>query len=135
MLFILVPLFIEIDFVLHVWLGEYPAYAPTFLRIILIQSVVQTISRPIVMMIHAVGKMKLANITSGGALLMILPVRYILLKLGASPVTVFIVNVIPWFIETLFDLLCLKKYIGLSLLPFYKSVYCKIGRASCRERV
>ena len=57
---------------------------------------------------------------------MILPVSYILLKLGASPVTVFIVNVIPWFIETLFDLLCLKKYIGLSLLPFYKSVYCRV---------
>ena len=35
-------------------------------------------------------------------------------------------NVIPWFIETLFDLLCLKKYIGLSLLPFYKSVYCRV---------
>lgn len=126
LLFILVPLFIEIDFVLHVWLGEYPAYAPIFLRVILIQSVVQTISRPIVMMIHAVGKMKLANITSGGALLMILPVSYVLLKLGASPVTVFMVNVIPWFIETLFDLLCLKKYIGLSLLPFYKSVYCRV---------
>ena len=78
------------------------------------------------MMIHAVGKMKLANITSGGALLMILPVSYVLLKLGASPVTVFMVNVIPWFIETLFDLLCLKKYIGLSLLPFYKSVYCRV---------
>ncbi len=38
LLFILVPLFIELEFVLHIWLGEYPAYAPTFLRIILIQS-------------------------------------------------------------------------------------------------
>jgi len=54
LLFILVPLFIEIDFVLHVWLGEYPAYAPIFLRIILIQSVIQTMTRPVVMMIHAV---------------------------------------------------------------------------------
>ncbi len=73
-------------------------------------------TRPVVMMIHAVGKMKLVNLTSGGALLMILPVSYVLLKLGASPVTVFMVNVIPWFLETFFDLLCLKKYIGLSPL-------------------
>ena len=126
LLFILVPLFIELEFVLHIWLGEYPAYAPIFLRIILIQSVIQTMTRPVVMMIHAVGKMKLVNLTSGGALLMILPVSYVLLKLGASPVTVFMVNVIPWFLETFFDLLCLKKYIGLSLLPFYKSVYCRV---------
>ena len=126
LLFLLVPLFIEIDFVLHVWLGEYPAYAPIFLRIILIQSVVQTMTRPIVMMIHAVGKMKLANLTAGSALLLILPVSYVLLKLGASPVTVFMVNVVPWFLETVFDLLCLKKYIGMPPLAFYKSVYCRV---------
>lgn len=126
LLFILVPLFVEIEFVLKIWLGEYPAYAPIFLRIILLQSVVQTMTRPVVMMIHAVGKMKLVNLTAGGALLMILPVSYILLKLGASPVTVFMVNVIPWFLETLFELLCLKKYIGLSPLAFYKSVYGRV---------
>lgn len=126
LLFLLVPVFLEIDFVLKVWLGEYPAYAPIFLRIILLQSVVQTMTRPVVMMIHAVGKMKLVNLTAGGALLMILPVSYVLLKLGASPVTVFMVNVIPWFLETFFELLCLKKYIGLSPWTFYKSVYGRV---------
>ena len=126
LLFLLVPIFLEIDFVLKVWLGEFPDYAPIFLRIILLQSVVQTMTRPVVMMIHAVGKMKLVNLTSGGALLMILPVSYVLLKLGASPVTVFMVNVIPWFLETFFELLCLKKYIGLSPWSFYKSVYGRV---------
>lgn len=126
LLFLLVPVFLEIDFVLKVWLGEYPAYAPIFLRIILLQSVVQTMTRPVVMMIHAVGKMKLVNLTAGGALLMILPVSYVLLKLGASPVTIFMVNVIPWFLETFFELLCLKKYIGLSPWAFYKSVYGRV---------
>lgn len=126
LLFLLVPIFLEIDFVLKVWLGEYPAYAPIFLRIILLQSVVQTMTRPVVMMIHAVGKMKLVNLTAGGALLMILPVSYVFLKLDASPVTVFMVNVIPWFLETFFELLCLKKYIGLSPLAFYKSVYGRV---------
>lgn len=126
LLFLLVPIFLEIDFVLKVWLGEYPAYAPIFLRIILLQSVVQTMTRPVVMMIHAVGKMKLVNLTAGGALLMILPVSYVFLKLDASPVTVFMVNVIPWFLETFFELLCLKKYISLSPLAFYKSVYGRV---------
>lgn len=126
LLFLLVPLFVEIEFVLKVWLGEYPAYTPTFLRIILLQSVIQTMSRPVVMMIHAVGKMKLVNLTAGGALLMILPVSYVLLKLGASPVTIFVVNLTPWFLETLFELLCLKKYIHLSPRSFYLSVYGRV---------
>lgn len=123
LLLIAVPLFIEIEFVLKLWLGEYPDYTPVFLRIIIIQSLVQTINRPVVMAIHAVGRMKAVNLTSGTALLLILPVTYILLKLGASPVTVFWVNVIPWLIELFFELYWLNKYINFPFMGFYRKVY------------
>ena len=122
-LLIAVPLFIEIEFVLKIWLGDYPDYTPIFLRIIIIQSLVQTITRPVVMAIHAVGRMKSVNLTSGTALLLILPVTYILLKLGASPVTVFWVNVIPWLIELFFELYWLNKYISFPFMGFYRKVY------------
>lgn len=123
LLLIAIPLFIEIEFVLSIWLGDYPEYTPVFLRIIIVQSLVQTISRPVVMAVHAVGKMKEVNLTSGLALLLILPVTYILLKLGVDPVTVFIVNVIPWFLETFFELYYENKFIGFPILGFYKRVY------------
>ena len=123
LLLIAIPLFIEIEFVLTIWLGDYPEYTPVFLRIIIVQSLVQTISRPVVMAVHAVGKMKEVNLTSGLALLLILPVTYILLKLGVDPVTVFIVNVIPWFFETFFELYYENKFIGFPIWGFYKRVY------------
>ncbi len=122
-LLIAVPIFIELEFVLSIWLGDYPDYTPVFLRIIIIQSLVQTITRPVVMAIHAVGKMKAVNLTSGTALLLILPVTYILLRLGFSPVTVFWVNVIPWFVELFFELYWLNKYIGFPFWDFYRRVY------------
>ena len=37
LLFIAIPVFIELEFVLKIWLGEYPDYTPIFLRIIIIQ--------------------------------------------------------------------------------------------------
>lgn len=123
LLLITIPLFIELDYVLKIWLGEYPDYTVIFLRITIIQTLVQTITRPVVMAIHAVGKMKAVNLTSGTALLLIMPVSYIMLRLGVSPVTVFWVNVIPWFIELLFELYWLNRYIDFPFFGFYKQVY------------
>ena len=123
LLLIAIPLFIELEFVLKLWLGDYPEYTAIFLRIIIIQSLVQTITRPVVMAVHAVGRMKAVNLTSGTVLLLILPVSYILLRFGVSPVTVFWVNLIPWFIELFFDLYWLNRYIDFPFFGFYKQVY------------
>jgi len=122
-LIIAIPAFVEIEFVLRIWLGEYPDYAPVFLRIIIVQSLIQTMTRPVVMAIHAVGKMKAVNITAGTVLLLILPVSYALLRLGCSPVTIFLVNIIPWLFEVFFDLFWLEKYIDFPMLKFYTKVY------------
>lgn len=122
-LIIAVPLFVEIEFVLSVWLGDYPEYTVSFVRIILIQSLVQTLSRPVVMVVHAVGKMKAVNLTAGTSLLLILPISYLLLLNGVTPDTVFIVNIIPWIFETLFEVYYEKKYIGFPMWGFYKRVY------------
>lgn len=122
-LLIAIPAFIEIDTLLRLWLGEYPDYTPIFLRIVIIQSLIQTMTRPVVMAIHAVGKMKMVNLTAGSVLLLILPVSYILLKMGATPETVFAVNVIPWVFELFIELFWLNKYIDFPLWGFYKQVY------------
>lgn len=126
LLIIAIPVFIELEFVLEIWLGEYPDYTPIFLRIIIIQSLVQTMTRPIVMGLHATGRMKMPNLTSGIILLMILPVSYLLLWLDFSPVLIFVVNVIPWVLETLIDSYWLYKYIDFPIGRFYKEVYGRV---------
>ena len=122
-LFIAVPLFVEIEFVLDLWLGEYPEYTIPFVRIILIQSLIQTLTRPVVMVVHAVGKMKGPNLTAGIALLLAVPMTYVLLKMGLDPVNVFAINLIPWILETFFELYFENKYIGFPIWGFYKRVY------------
>lgn len=126
LLFIAVPVSIELEYLLEIWLGDYPDYTPIFLRIILFQSLVQTMTRPVVMVVHAVGKMKMVNLTSGVALLLILPISYVLMKLGCEPITIFVVNVIPWFFEIFFDLYYENKFCGFPILAFYKEVYGRV---------
>lgn len=122
-LIIAVPLFVEIEFVLDLWLGEYPEYTIPFIRIILVQSLIQTLTRPLVTVVHAVGKMKGPNLTAGIVLLLAVPMTYVLLKMGMDPVSVFAINLIPWLLETFFELYFENKYIGFPIWGFYKKVY------------
>lgn len=83
-------------------------------------------TRPLVTTIHAVGKMKAVNLSSGIVLLLILPCSYFLLRNGASPVTVFWVNVIPWIIHLFLELFWLKKYIDFPFYHYIKKVHGKV---------
>ena len=83
-------------------------------------------TRPVVMVVHAVGKMKMVNITAGGALLLILPISYVLMKFGCDPITIFLVNLIPWFFETFFELYYENKFCGFPIWRFYKEVYGRV---------
>lgn len=123
LLLLTIPVFIEVEFILRIWLGTYPVYTPIFVRIILIQSVFQTITRPLVMVTHACGRLKMVSLTAGIILAFSFPVSYILLKTGNSPVVVFIVNVIPWITETLLILYWMRRYIGFPVKSFFKEVY------------
>ena len=80
-------------------------------------------SRPVVMGIHAVGNMKAVNILAGGNLLLILPATWIMLKLGIDLEIVLIINIIPWLIEPIIEMILLNKYIGFPIMRFYKYVY------------
>lgn len=55
-LLLMMPLMVAADFVLSVWLGDYPQYAPLFLKIICIQTFMQVVIRPVVFVTYAVGK-------------------------------------------------------------------------------
>ena len=126
LMFFAVPLFIEVDFVLSVWLGEYPEYASIFIRIFLIQSVVTAMSRPIVATVHAIGLVKRHNLTSCTIVLMILPVSYVLLKLRTPLAVVFLVNIIPWVLECVVDTFIIRSAMEFSVRDFFAKTYLRI---------
>ena len=126
LMFFAVPLFIEVEFVLSVWLGEYPEYAPVFIRIFLLQSVVTTMSRPIVASVHAIGLVRRHNLMSSPILLMIIPVSYVLLKLNVSLPVVFLINIIPWVLECVVDSFIIQSAMEFSVRDFFVKTYLRI---------
>lgn len=108
--FIGLPLFIEMDKILLLWLGEVPEYTSIFIRFALIQGVIQAIDYPIGTGIHAVGKMKLPNITSSLIYLTILPLSFFAIKLGATPTITYVIMVCVYPIALFTDMYILNKY-------------------------
>lgn len=126
-LFIGIPLFIEIEWVLTLWLGNCPEHTVVFLRIVMIETLFKTIGGPTINAIHATGKMKAVNISVGLLLLMIVPVSYMLFKLGCTPEVVVMANVIPWSVAPLIRIFLLKKYTNgeISIIKFICETYVK----------
>lgn len=106
-----IPIFIEIEFLLKLWLIEYPDYTPVFVRIILIQSFIQSMGTPAMKTLHAIGKIKMMNLIIGSLLVSILPVSYLLFKyFNLEPATVMIINIAPWGITIPIRMILLRRY-------------------------
>lgn len=84
-----IPLIIETDFILNVWLKEVPDYAVTFVQLSLLVGIVEGLKEPLNTAIHATGRIKKFQIYEGGTLLLIVPVAYAVLKMGGDPNSVF----------------------------------------------
>lgn len=121
LLFILtLPIFLEADEILNLWLVEVPEYAVIFFRLIIITTMIDAISNSIMTSVESTGNIRNYQIIVGGILLMIVPISYIVLKLGGDPTSVFIVHIIVSVIA-----FCVRLIIGSKVVGFLKKEYLK----------
>lgn len=118
-----IPLILEIRPALKLWLGDYPEYTVIFAQLILFRSIISSMTGNIVMVVHASGYLKNVGLFSGVILLLVLPISYILLKMGMPPYIPFIINIGAAFGDAFFELYWMKHYIGFPMGRFYKKVY------------
>lgn len=123
LLFIVLPLMFEAEFVLKLWLGIVPEHTVTFLRLILIVGLLYTLSNPIIVSVHATGKLKRFQIIEGTMLLTIVPISYLLLKyFGIRPEYVFVVHIIVELFTQYARLRIVLPMIGMKLSNYTKYV-------------
>lgn len=127
-LFILlaIPIFLEIDYILYLWLGQVPDYTAYFARVSIIQSLITCLNQPHATAVGATGQVKWLNITVGGVLLLIVPVTYLLLKFHVSLEIIYAVNVIPWVFASVIRIELLRHYVHVDTREAYRDVYCKV---------
>ena len=108
------PLFVETDFVLNLWLSNTSEYMSSFVRIMLAYALVLSLNNPITTIVQAAGKVKLYHCVVDGFALLVLPVSYIILKVGLSPSYALFSMVVVFCISHVLRLVILKKVIAFS---------------------
>ena len=124
--FLSLPVLLETDFLLTVWLKNVPDNAVIFTQIMICISLIYTTSNPCVIANQATGKVKVYQMVVGGILLTILPISYILLKLGAPAYSVFIVHFCVETVAQFSRMFMLRKLINLPLWQYMKNIYIPI---------
>lgn len=123
LLFIIaLPLIIEVELVLSVWLKVVPEYTAEFVRLILIIMLVDTLANPFITAASATGRIKLYQTVVGGVLLLIVPLSYFALKLGFSPVAVFVVHFVMAILAHVVRLIIIRPMIQLSIRRYISEV-------------
>lgn len=79
-----VPLVLNIEFILKLWLRDYPSYAPAFIKVTIIYYIFDIYQMPLVYAVHATGNLKVHQIVVGFIKLSAIPLSYITLKLGGG---------------------------------------------------
>ena len=100
-----IPVFMEAETILTLWLKNVPAHTVNFLRLILLITLMDTLSNPIGVANNATGKIKKYQIIEGGLLLTILPFAYMALKFDCPPEAVYVVQ---WIIFVIVQLVRVK---------------------------
>ena len=120
------PVMICIDSILSLWLKSVPEYTNVFTIWILIFSLVNTSNNPIWALALAIGRLKWYIIIGSFVFLMTFPIAYIVLLIGFSPVSVFIVSAIVRAVYVFVALIIIKHYFELSLRDYMIAVFLPI---------
>lgn len=124
--FLSLPIMLETNYILTLWLGIVPENTVIFARIIIAISLIYTIANPCVIANQATGKVKVYQAVVGGLLLLILPISYIVLKMGAPAYSVFIVHFCVESVAQFARMYMLRNMIDLPLLSYVKNIYLPI---------
>lgn len=118
-----VPVIVNANYILELWLGRVPEYAVGFVQLALLDVIVSSLSQPIWIIANATGKIKNNQVYGRLFTLAILPVSYIMLCVTSNiymPMIVIVIMQVAYWIYTLMDI---RKQIGFNLLYYVRTVF------------
>lgn len=122
MMLLSIPLLVETEYILSLWLKNIPEYTVVFTRLVIINSLIDVFNYPLVNALQATGKIKFFQITVSVLVLMILPVSCLFLYLGFSPEITMIISIAVSLLCFFPRLYFVKRYAKISIKTFIQKV-------------
>lgn len=121
-----VPIFLEIDYVVNIWLGgNVPQYTCAFIKITLFCSIISRSNGMVESGLNAIGRVKENNIYSVPIYILTIPLVYLVLRLELSPIWAYWISSVPPLLSFIINLCLLSKYTGFPGLKYFNTVFIK----------
>ena len=129
-LFPSLPILLETNFILKLWLGKVPLYTTLFVQLFVLNALITTMNAGIPAIIQATGKIKYFQIILSSLAIIGLPISYLLFRLGFEPYILSVVYLVITILDFIVLQFLLKWIIDFNILDFFKKVYLKMFSVS-----
>lgn len=119
--FISLPIFIEAQQILELWLIEVPIYSVIFVRLVLINVIIDAMMNPFMTAINATGNIRLYHTVIGGVMLSILPLSYFFLECNYPAYIVYVITISVGVLASFIRIYFFKRLLRVSIVGFVKN--------------
>jgi O-antigen/teichoic acid export membrane protein len=119
--FLILPLQLELSFLLKLWLKQIPEYVLIFVRIMLMNALIDSIGYPLFALSQAIGRIKLFQLIVGGIEILNLPIAFIVLIIGFPAASVQIVVLTLSGFAIFARIFILSRQLQFSMRQYFKN--------------
>ena len=116
------PILLETDMILRLWLKTVPHYTVLFVRLMLCIVIIDAMAGAFMVAAQSTGRIRVYQSVIGGILLSIVPISYLVLKLGAEPSSVFVVHLFICVFAFIVRLFIIHSMISFPLRNYFYQV-------------
>lgn len=119
---IAVPILIEADYILQIWLKDVPNYAVAFSRIVIVESLASVFINPLWIAANATGDIKKNQIYGRIFTLASLPLSYITLSIFHNPILAVLICALMQYLYWFYCIYDIKRQLALNVRLYFNSV-------------
>jgi O-antigen/teichoic acid export membrane protein len=122
LLILALPILLETNFYLSLWLKEIPNYTIIFTQLVIVDMLIESLGRPILTTIQASGNIKWYQVLVGGAKLLIIPIAYLFLNYEYPPEAVFYTMIAISILCHVIRIVLAKKLVKFDVIAYLREV-------------
>lgn len=120
--FLTLPILMETEYILKLWLKTVPDYTVIFVRLVLLISIIEALSKTLIQTMFATGNIRRYQIIVGSVTILNLPLAIVFLYLGFQPQITMTIGIFIAIFAQQVRLQMLKTMVDLPVQRFYSQV-------------
>lgn len=126
LLLIALPVCVEVDIILQIWLKEVPMNTAVFVQLLIVSMIIDSSAKPLMTAASATGNIRRYQTVLSTIYTSIVPFSYIALKMGYEAWIVFFINALICGVNFIVRLFLVRPLINMSIMK-----YCRLVFAPC----